>query len=143
MNVVCPQCKVTNRVCSEREGKPVCGKCKATLEPRAPGYPIEVNDASFDTEVLKVGIPVLLDLWGASCPPCRRLEPELKALAKELAGKVRVAKLNVERNAVIPQKLGIRGVPTLIMYRGSELGRTSGFMPLAELRRFVARFAGS
>lgn len=137
VKVVCPHCKVLNNVAPENPGQPLCGKCKQPLEPRAPGYPVAVTDSSFETEVVKAGLPVLLDLWGPSCPPCKRLNPLLKELAKELAGKVKVAKLNVEKNSVVPAGMKVRAVPTLAMFRGKEVGRVTGFQSLDALRAFV------
>lgn len=141
MHVVCPHCQAVNRVSPERvsQARPVCGKCKAVLEPRAPGYPIDALDSSFDTEVRQAEIPVLVDFWGASCPPCRRLEPHLKDLAREMAGRLRVVKLNVEQNSRVPGAFGIRAVPTLILFEnGREVARTSGYQSPAQLRQFVS-----
>ena len=140
MNVVCGKCKVTNRVAEDRpaDATPVCGKCKSPLVPEAPGYPVTITDASFGTKVLKSPVPVLLDLWGPSCPPCRQLAPVLKELAKDLAGRVKVGKLNVEENRQAPGRFQIRGIPTLIVFKsGKEVARTSGFQPLPTLKTFV------
>lgn len=80
---------------------------------------------------------MLVDFWGASCPPCRRLEPHLEDLAKEMVGALKVVKVNVEENRVVPDALGIRSVPTLILYDGKEVARTSGYRALPELREFI------
>ncbi len=138
MHVVCPNCQAINRVDPERKDRqPVCGKCKTALEPRAPGFPVEVTDSGFEQEVVQAGVTVLVDFWSNTCPPCRRLEPHLKDLAREMAGKLKVAKVNVDSNRMVPGVLGIRAVPTLILFRGKEVARTSGYMPLSELRSFV------
>lgn len=140
MNVLCGKCKVTNRVSDDRpaDATPVCGKCKAPLVIEAPGYPVTITDGNFSSKVLKSSVPVLLDLWGPSCPPCRQLAPVLKELAKDLAGRVKVGKLNVEENQQAPGRFQIRGIPTLIVLKnGKEVARTSGFQPLAALRTFV------
>lgn len=139
MHVVCPSCKSVNRVSPERAGRPVCGKCKAGLVLEAPGFPIEVADTDFETTVLESSLPVLVDFWGATCPPCRQLEPHLKDLAREMAGRLKVVKVNVEQNRRIPGVFGIRAVPTLILFQGGEVARCSGYRPLHELRAFVAR----
>lgn len=141
MHVVCPGCQAVNRVSLEKAEttKPVCGKCKAILVPEAPGFPLESGDADFETLVQQAKVPVLVDFWSSTCPPCRRLEPELKALAREMAGKLRVVKVNVEQNRRVPGQLGVRAVPTLVLFRGEELARCEGFRPLAELRGWVTR----
>lgn len=146
MHIVCPSCQAVNRVAPERaqEARPVCGKCKAALEPRAPGFPVEAGDGTFEREVRQAGVPVLVDFWGASCPPCRRLEPHLKELAREMAGKLKVVKVNVEQNGQVPNAFGIRAVPTLILFEdGHEKARTSGYQPLNELRQFITSAQGA
>lgn len=139
MKVVCPNCGALNNVSAEKasQAQPVCGKCRHALEPRAPGYPVKVTDQTFAVEV-PIDFPVLLDLWGPSCPPCQRLNPILKELAKEFAGRLKVAKLNVEENPVMASRLQVRGVPTMILFRGTELSRLVGYRGLSELRSFVA-----
>lgn len=141
MHVVCPNCQAVNRVSPDRvsQERPLCGKCKTALEPRAPGFPVEVTDASFPQEVVEAGVTVLVDFWSNTCPPCRRLEPHLKDLAREMAGKVKVAKVSVDANRMLPNSFGVRAVPTLILFKeGKEAARTSGYQTLAELRQFVS-----
>ncbi len=140
MLVVCPECQAVNRVSPERvsQERPVCGKCKAVLEPRAPGFPVDVTDATFREEVVEAGVTVLVDFWSNTCPPCRRLEPHLKDLAREMAGKLKVAKVSADTNRMLPNSFGIRAVPTMILFKdGKEAARTSGYLPLDELRKFA------
>ncbi len=137
MQVLCPDCKVINNVDPDRSGA-VCGKCKTALVPEAPGYPLSVTDSDYETAVLGSKVPVLLDLWGQSCPPCRQLAPVLKELAKVYTGRLKVAKLNVEQHPQVAGRLGIRGIPTLILYKdGKEIARTAGFQPLSRLEVFI------
>jgi thioredoxin 2 len=141
MKVICPQCKVINKVSEDKvaEATPVCGKCRAPIVPDAPGYPLAVSESDFDKVVLKSEVPVLLDLWGPSCPPCRQLAPVLKELAKELVGRLKVAKLNVEEQRMAAARFQVRGIPTLLLFSGGkEVSRTSGFQPLSRLKEFVA-----
>lgn len=99
---------------------------------------MEISDAQFGQAVLKSQVPVLLDLWGQSCPPCRQLAPVLKELAKVYSGRLKVAKLNVEQQPQAAERFGIRGIPTLILFKdGKELARTAGFQPLNRLEVFV------
>jgi thioredoxin 2 len=142
MKVVCPKCSILNNVSLDqtREKKPVCGKCRAELEPDAPGYPVNVADSSFTAIVSNSKKPVLLDLWGPSCPPCRQLAPILKELAKKYAGRLKVAKLNVEEHGAVAGRFQIKGIPTLLLFvSGKEVSRTVGFQTLAQLEAFVAR----
>ena len=142
MKVVCAACKVTNNVAEEKMRKNLvrCGKCKEPLTPDAPGYPVEVAPGSFNFQVKESECPVLLDLWGPGCPPCRQLAPLLKDLAKELVGKIKVAKVNVQEQPAAANAFQVRGVPTLLLFKqGQEVARTAGFMPYPELRKFVAQ----
>ena len=137
MQVLCPDCKVINNVDPDRTGA-VCGKCKTALVPEAPGYPVHITDAQFEPAVLRSTVSVLLDLWGQSCPPCRQLAPVLKELAKIHTGRLKVAKLNVEQQPQAAGRFGIRGIPTLILFKdGEEVARTAGFQSLDRLENFV------
>ncbi len=140
--VICPNCNVTNRVDLNKaaNSRPICGRCKTPLEPRAPGFPVIVTDASFEREVVRLGIPVLVDFWSPTCGPCRALAPILEQLAREYAGKLRVAKINVQENQYTAAKHQIRAVPTLLLYRGIEVDRMAGAADLETLRNFVARY---
>jgi len=137
LQVLCPACKVINNVDPDKSGA-ICGKCKTALVPQAPGYPVSITDSQFESAVLRSKVPVLLDLWGQSCPPCRQLAPVLKELAKLHTGRLKIAKLNVEQQPQAAGRFGIRGIPTLILFQdGKELARTSGFQPLNKLEIFV------
>jgi len=97
--VSCPRCGALNRVDPERAGRglqPVCGRCRARLHPSV--EVVEVTDSRFDEQVLASHLPVLLDVWAPWCVPCRGMEPVIEELATSLAGRVRVAKLNVDRS---------------------------------------------
>ena len=141
MKVVCGHCGVTNRISSApglEDKRPICGKCKKPLEPEAPGYVIEADQITLTEHLSQDKVPVFLDIWGAHCPPCRQLAPELEKLAKELAGQVKVVKVNAEQNPMVAQGFKVRGVPTLILFRkNKEIARTMGFQPVSELKRFI------
>ncbi len=81
---------------------------------------IEVTDASFESEVLSSHTPVLVDFWAVWCAPCRMLAPTVEAVAADNTGKLKVAKLNVDDNPSTAAKYGIKGIPTLILYKGGE-----------------------
>ena len=140
MKVVCPHCRVLNKVSPEKSqtSQAKCGKCKENIEPEAPGYPVEANQVSLRDHLQQKKVPVFLDIWGSGCPPCQQLAPVLKTLAKDLAGKVKVVKLNAEQNPMAAQAFKVRGVPTLVLFQdGKEVARTMGFQPLEKLKSFI------
>ena len=98
-----------------------------------------VTDASFDADVLKSAMPVLVDYWAEWCGPCKAMSPVLDEAAKELGARVQVAKMNVDENQSIPAKYGIRGIPTLMLFKGGELAATKvGAMSKSQLTAFLA-----
>jgi len=141
--VACPRCGASNRVDATRvkEGlQPVCGRCRAPLP--APTSPLEVTDSGFEEQVLAAPLPVLLDVWAPWCAPCRGMEPVIEELAASLAGKVRVAKLNIDRNPEAAARLRILGVPTVIVFKdGREVTRMVGARERGELMRSLVGVA--
>src|ERR1051326_5055995 len=136
----CPTCGATNRIAPERlqPGRaPICGRCKTPLLIPSP---FTGTDATFASEVEQSALPVLLDLWAPWCGPCRLIAPVVDELAKELAGRVRVGKLNVDENPAIAQRFQVRGIPALLVLKGGrELDRIVGVQPKAEIMRRLAR----
>ena len=103
---------------------------------------VEVTDSRFEEQVLASPLPVLLDVWAPWCVPCRGLEPVVEELAASLSGRVRVAKLNVDRSPVSAARLRILGVPTVIVFKdGHEVTRMIGARGKAELMRALAGVA--
>ena len=87
----------------------------------------ETNDDTFENDVLKSDVPVLVDFWAAWCAPCRMLAPTVEAVAEKYASSARVVKLNVDDNPSVSQRFGIKGIPTLILFKdGQEAGRLVG-----------------
>jgi thioredoxin 2 len=137
----CPACSTTNRVPLDRieEGsQPVCGKCKASLpvdiKPRI------VTDATFSADVQRSPLPVLMDAWAPWCGPCRMIAPMIEELAKEMAGRVRVAKLNVDENPQTAARFNLRSIPTLLVLKGGqEIDRIVGVQPKQEVARRLER----
>jgi thioredoxin 1 len=97
-----------------------------------------VSDASFDTDVLKSSEPVLVDFWAEWCGPCKAIAPILDEVSGAYAGKLRVAKVNVDENRGIPAQFGIRGIPTLILFKNGEAAATKvGALSKAQLTAFI------
>jgi thioredoxin 1 len=99
---------------------------------------IEVTDASFDADVLNAEGPVLVDFWAEWCGPCKQISPALEEMATEMGGKVTIAKVNIDENPAIPSKYGVRGIPTLILFKGGEVAATKvGAAPKSQLVEWV------
>ena len=102
--------------------------------------PIDVTDATFAQEILQSPLPVLLDCWAVWCGPCRMISPVIEDLAADLAGSVKVAKLNVDENPKTAAQLGIRSIPNLLLFRhGEVLGQIVGAAPRARIEAEIAR----
>ncbi len=132
----CPACGATNRVPADKIARglaPVCGKCRAPLPA---GKPQPVTDASFAQDVEGSPVPVLVDAWAPWCGPCHMIAPVVDQIATELAGRVRVVKLNVDDNP-------LRSIPTLLVLKaGREVDRLVGVQPKQEIVRRLERALG-
>jgi thioredoxin 2 len=138
----CLGCGATNRVPHAKLAQgltPKCGRCKQPL-PAVTAAPLVVTDATFAAEVERSPLPVLVDAWAAWCGPCRMIAPAIDALAAELAGKVRVAKLNVDENPATASRFDIRSIPTLLVLAGGrEVDRIVGAQPIEAIRARLER----
>jgi thioredoxin 2 len=142
--ITCHSCGANNRVPAEkiREGlQPVCGQCKSPLTVSA--HPVTVTDANFADEVERSPLPVLLDMWAPWCGPCRMIAPIIEQLASELAGRVKVAKLNTDENPMIGSRFNVRSIPTLLVLKdGKEIDRLVGAFPKQEILRRLESVIG-
>jgi len=100
----------------------------------------EVNDATFDQEVLKSEQPVLVDFWAAWCGPCRALAPTVDAIAAQYEGKLKVMKMDVDKNPATPGRYGVRGIPALILFKGGQVAdQIVGFVPKDTIDKSLSR----
>ncbi|MDX2220289.1 MAG: thioredoxin TrxA [Burkholderiales bacterium] len=99
---------------------------------------VHVTDSSFDQEVLQSTTPVLVDYWAEWCGPCKMIGPILDEVAREYAGRLKVAKLNIDENAATPPKYGIRGIPTLMLFKAGNVEATKvGALSKSQLAAFI------
>ncbi|QYK01136.1 thioredoxin TrxA [Shewanella psychrotolerans] len=99
---------------------------------------ITLTDDSFENDVIKSEIPVLVDFWAEWCGPCKMIAPILSDVAEEYEGKVTIAKLNVDQNNASPAKYGVRGIPTLLIFKNGELADTKvGALSKTQLKEFI------
>ena len=98
----------------------------------------EITDDSFEQDVIKSDVPVLVDFWAAWCGPCKMLAPVLDDLSKEMAERVKIVKMDIDNNPKVPSALGIRGVPTMILFKNGEpAGTKVGASPKASIMQWL------
>jgi len=130
--IVCTACGAVNRLPPGRDARAArCGKCRAAL---FSGQPADVDGAMFQRQIGRNSLPVLVDVWAPWCGPCRMMAPEFARAAAMLEPEMRLIKLNSEAEPQTAATLGIRGIPTLLLYRGGrEVARQSGAMNAAAI----------
>lgn len=100
----------------------------------------EITDQNFEAEVLKADKPTLVDFWAVWCGPCKQIAPTVDALADEYAGKLNVAKMDVDHHQLVPQQYGVRSIPTLLIFKGGKVvGQLVGAAPRAKLEAEIQK----
>jgi len=136
VHVVCPHCSAVNRIPSDRPAEEaVCGACKAKL---FSGKPIALTAETFDKQIERNDVPVVVDFWAPWCGPCRAMAPVFERAAKELEPRARFAKVNVDDEPALTSRYGVRGIPTLIVFdRGKVKEQHAGLVDMNFLRGLV------
>ena len=101
---------------------------------------LHITDKSFDLEVLKSDIPVLVDFWATWCAPCRAIAPIVEEMAETYSGKIKIVKVNVDENPSTPGKYGVRGIPTLILFKNGEVvDQVVGAVPKSQVKGLIEK----
>jgi thioredoxin 2 len=131
--IKCEHCGQTNRVPAAAAGTPRCGKCHEALP-----WIADADDTTFGEIADAAKIPVLVDLWAPWCGPCRQVSPALEQLARELAGRVKLVKVNVDNSPQLSRRFDAQAIPTLLILRSGQVAaRQTGAVPLAALRAWA------
>jgi thioredoxin 1 len=105
------------------------------------GNILHLSDATYDQEVLQSTTPILVDFWAPWCGPCRMIGPVLEDIAADYKGRIKVGKLNVDENPLVATRLGVRSIPTLLLYKGGQVvDQMVGAVPKAQLVKFIEKW---
>ena len=131
--VRCEHCDQANRVPAAAAGMPRCGQCHQPLP-----WIADADDTSFGDIAEAAQIPVIVDLWAPWCGPCRMVSPALEQLARDLAGRVKLVKVNVDASPRVSERFEVQAIPTLLVLKhGQVMAQQAGALPLASLRAWV------
>jgi thioredoxin 2 len=133
--VECPTCHRKNRVPAVADGTPRCGNCHQPLP-----WVVDAGDDDFGEVAERAQVMVLVDMWATWCGPCRQVSPALEQVARELAGKVKLVKVDVDKAPKLSERFSVQAVPTLLLMRDGQVeARQSGAAPARVLRQWVDR----
>ena len=131
--VECDSCGATNRVPAVAQGVPRCGKCRTPLR-----WVVDATDDEFHAVVDESSVPVLVDVWAPWCGPCRMVSPALEKLAEELAGKLKLVKVNADDNPEVSRRFEVLSIPTLVILdHGEVVDKQIGALPENQLRSWL------
>lgn len=131
--VTCPHCGRTNRIPVAADGRPRCGHCKQPVP-----WIVDAGDDDFADVADNATQPVLVDLWATWCGPCRMVSPALEQVARDLAGRIKLVKVDIDKNPRLSQRFEVQAVPTLLVLdHGKTLARQAGAAPAPVLRSWV------
>jgi thioredoxin 2 len=131
--IQCPNCGRRNRVPAAATGTPRCGNCHRPLP-----WIVDAGEATFAEVAENATVPVVVDLWAPWCGPCRMVSPALAQVATDLAGRIKLVKVNVDESPRLQQRFGVQSIPTLlILRRGEVVARQVGAAPAPQLRAWV------